>query len=238
MAEKRRFLDAWILETNTVYREVPYNIVTDWLQQGRLLADDKLRPSGTAEWLRVGDSPSFAAYLPRSEPFRADDQAEAFEPVEMDLTWRHRHDDDDDDVDMIPLIDVSLVLLVFFIMTTTGVVLASNIPTPPAVSGVTRSEPSMLWVGIDRGGNGEPVYSLGEGDRPPADDDKTFTTLPQLMARFDEKLKERDRPAEVLVRGHEDLPAGVVRKVQVELEKRGRKIATKFQSVSEKGGGE
>ncbi len=43
MAEKRRYLDVWIVETNTVYREVPFEVVTDWVQQGRLLADDMLR---------------------------------------------------------------------------------------------------------------------------------------------------------------------------------------------------
>ena len=29
MAAKRRFLDVWIIETNTVYREVPFEVVTD-----------------------------------------------------------------------------------------------------------------------------------------------------------------------------------------------------------------
>ena len=37
MAEKRRFLDVWIVESNTVYQEVPFEVVADWLQQGRLL---------------------------------------------------------------------------------------------------------------------------------------------------------------------------------------------------------
>ena len=29
MAGKQRFLDIWIVESNTVYKEVPYNVVTD-----------------------------------------------------------------------------------------------------------------------------------------------------------------------------------------------------------------
>ena len=36
-AEKRRFLDVWIIESNTVYREVPYTVVCDWIQQGQKL---------------------------------------------------------------------------------------------------------------------------------------------------------------------------------------------------------
>src|SRR5579872_6880707 len=104
MAEpQRRFLDVWIVESNTVYREVPYTVVTDWVQQGRLLDDDRLRPSGTPNWQRLGDIPSFAAFLPKIDPQRVEDQAEALERVEVDFAWKPRHEDDDDDVDMIPL---------------------------------------------------------------------------------------------------------------------------------------
>src|SRR5690348_9862577 len=103
MAQKRRFLDVWIVESNTVYREVPFTVVADWVQQGRLLADDKLRPSGTAEWFRIGGSPDFAPYLPRHDPFQAEDQAEALEPVQLDFSWKRGHEEADDDIDMIPL---------------------------------------------------------------------------------------------------------------------------------------
>src|SRR5262245_40685370 len=146
MAEKRRFLDVWIVESNTVYREVPFTVVSDWVQQGRLLEDDMLRPSGTAEWFRVGAMPSLAAYLPRAEPHRAEDQAEALEPVQVDFTWKGRAEDEETDVDMIPLIDVSLVLLIFFMMTASTAVAAALVPTPQATFGkVTSPE---LWVGI------------------------------------------------------------------------------------------
>jgi hypothetical protein len=43
MADKKRLLDIWILEINKVYRDVPFAVVTDWLQQGRLLPEDKVR---------------------------------------------------------------------------------------------------------------------------------------------------------------------------------------------------
>src|SRR5215469_3117552 len=100
MAEKRRFLDVWIVETNTVYREVPYTVVTDWVQQGRLLPDDKLKPSGTAEWFLLGGMPAFAAYLPKVEPFRAEDEYEALEPVQIEFAWKRPRDEEEDDPDM------------------------------------------------------------------------------------------------------------------------------------------
>src|SRR5262245_18873215 len=134
MADKRRALDVWVVETGTVYREVPFTVVTDWIQQGRLLPDDKARPAGKGGWYRLADIPAFAVYLPKPEPFRAEDQAEALEPVEAELpSRRHRRDYEEDDPDMIPLIDISLVLLIFFIMTAVVQVgIFSPIATPPA----------------------------------------------------------------------------------------------------------
>src|SRR5436853_5484942 len=41
-----RVLDVWIVETQAVYTDVPFAVVTDWVQQGRLLADDRVRLAG------------------------------------------------------------------------------------------------------------------------------------------------------------------------------------------------
>src|SRR5262245_32701703 len=107
MADPRRFLDVWILDPEKVYREVPYTVVADWVQQGRLLDDDKVRPSGKGEWQRIADSADFSPYLLKPEPHRADDQAEAMEPVAVDFVSSapRRREAEDDDPDMIPLID-------------------------------------------------------------------------------------------------------------------------------------
>src|SRR6266478_3979856 len=130
MTQTKRFFDIWIVESNTVYREVPFTVVTDWLQQGRLLTSDKAKPSGTGDWRELGQLPDMAAFLPQREAHRAEDVAEALEPVELEMSWRRPVGDDDQDVDMIPLIDVSLVLLIFFMMTSTVGALAPNIPMP------------------------------------------------------------------------------------------------------------
>jgi hypothetical protein len=53
----KRDLDVWIIQTNTVYRNVPYTVVTDWLQQGRLLGEDQLRYSGTEKWATISTAP-------------------------------------------------------------------------------------------------------------------------------------------------------------------------------------
>src|SRR6266545_2761747 len=116
MAKDKTF-DVWIVESNTVYKKVPYAVVTDWAQEGRLLGDDRLRAAGSEQWIPLGEVPALSVFLPRAEPHRAEDQAEALEPVQVDFSWKPRRGDDDEDVDMIPLIDISLVLLIFFMMT-------------------------------------------------------------------------------------------------------------------------
>jgi biopolymer transport protein ExbD len=184
MAEKRRFLDVWIIDSNTIYREVPFTVVTDWVQQSRLLADDMLRPSGTAEWFKVGNSPEFAPYLPRAEPFQAEDQAEALAPVQLDFQLKQGHDEDED-VDMIPLIDVSLVLLIFFMLTAPGIAAGLGIATPGAMSGGTIAPaPEDIQVGVRLEGDA-PVYSFGEGA---GEQVKGLRTLPDLRDRLAERL--------------------------------------------------
>jgi biopolymer transport protein ExbD len=193
MAEKKRFLDVWIIESNTVYREVPFTVVSDWVQQGRLLADDMLRPSGTAQWFRLGGMPAFAAYLPKTVPFRVEDKAEALEPVQVDFAWKRRPEDEDEDVDMIPLIDVSLVLLIFFIMiSSVAATITGRIRLSQTDAG-SKVDPNTLWIGIEQGGDGKLVYTLGDGpsvkDVEPGVRETTDRAV--LLRRFDQLLKEK-----------------------------------------------
>ena len=58
MAEKRRILDVWLVENNVVYRDVPYTVATDWIQQGRLLGEDRVRAAGGPKWYRLDAAPA------------------------------------------------------------------------------------------------------------------------------------------------------------------------------------
>src|SRR5437764_14856943 len=110
MAANERILDVWLVDSKEVYSAVPFTVVTDWLQQGRLLAEDRVRLAGNKKWHPLSAVPAFAPYLPKEEPLAAGDQAEALEPVELGLDFHRPQEDEDEDVDMIPLIDISLVL--------------------------------------------------------------------------------------------------------------------------------
>src|SRR5437660_1718128 len=216
MAEKRRFLDVWLVETNTVYREVPFTVVTDWVQQSRLLPEDMLRPSGTAQWFRVGSSPEFAPYIPRSEPHRVEDRAEALEPVQLDFAWKSKSDDVDDDVDMIPLIDISLVLLIFFIMTG-GMAGAFLIDTPSAYNGVDIGDPKAIWIGVDLTDKQEVVYSFGVGQKGPEPEDKRIATLDELITKLAASSKDNRGAVGGTIRAGKHAEWGAVRELFAQL---------------------
>ena len=127
---KKFFFDVWLSQGKTVYRDVPYEVVTDWLQEGRLLEEDRIRPAGTEEWFPIGGVPAFAGYIPKVSPLRTDEKAEALEPLETGFGFGARREEEESDPDMIPLIDVSLVLLIFFMMTSTVAAISSKIKVP------------------------------------------------------------------------------------------------------------
>jgi biopolymer transport protein ExbD len=239
MDEKKRFLDVWIIDANTVYREVPFPVVADWVQQGRLLENDMLRRSGTAEWFAVGGSPDFAPYLPRAEPYRVDDTAEALEPIELDFRWKKSHDDEDDDVDMIPLIDVSLVLLIFFMLTASTAGLAAFVPTPPAEYGALSPNTAEVQLNINLEGDGDnrqPVYSFSVGNKYLDEKDNNLRTMDEMLARLQNYLEKLPNRVEVSINAHPDVKSGLTLELTARLESapfRDR-ILQKYYGVSEK----
>lgn len=241
MSKERNFIDVLIIESNMVYREVPFQVVSDWVQQGRLLENDKLRSSGKGEWLTVGSSPDFSPYLPRSEPDRIDDTAEALEPVELDIRWKHAPPDEDDDVDMIPLIDVSLVLLIFFMLTaSTSAGLSAFVPTPPAKSGTIDPNKEGVHLNINLEGD-RPVYSISVGgqflDR---ENDSNLQTMDEMLARLQEYLKDKPERVEVSINAHPDVKAGLTRDLMARLENEPfrSRILKKYFGVSDYSGSE
>jgi biopolymer transport protein ExbD len=236
VAEKRRFLDVWIVESNTVYKEVPFTVVIDWVQQGRLLEDDKMKPTGTKEWQRLGDSPDFTPYLPQADPGRPEDEAEAMEPVVLDFEFKKPHFEEDDDVDMIPLIDVSLVLLVFFMLTASAAGAIAFVETPETENGEVVTDSNSLRVDINRDPTDHsPVFALGVGVRPATKEDSDLTAA-ELLEHLRTRLNRTKGEVELVINAHKDLPAKFARDLLVSLrdEPFRSKITVNFFGVSER----
>jgi biopolymer transport protein ExbD len=211
-----RLLDLWVIETNTAYRGVPFETVANWLQQGRLLGEDRVRPAGGKDWFRIDAVRALAPYLPRPEPQRVEDQAEALEPVEAELAWRRPGDEEDDDPDMIPLIDITLVLLIFFMMTAavqSG--MFAPIQTPQAEHQLTSIREGTYFVAIDRDSNKKPNFALGKDDKemePPGPD------MTHVLARLKKEVDKVRGEVRISLRADEKLPIEVIKGARLDLQ--------------------
>jgi biopolymer transport protein ExbD len=214
MADARQqYIDVWVVDSNTVYREVPYTVVCDWVQQGRLLEDDNVRRSGTAEWRRIGAVPAFAAFLPKPEPTRPDDKAEALEPVEFEFGWKKKHTEhEDEEVDMIPLIDVSLVLLIFFMLTASSAAAAAfvklaGVKKPPVAD--TAGISINMNVEVRRDGKRVLVYELGEdGRRTSNPEDRDIRDQRVLLQQLNTRLAQKTDTVDITINPHSELEDG------------------------------
>jgi biopolymer transport protein ExbD len=222
IATKQRVLDVWILESNTVYRLVPFTVVTDWIQQGRLLADDRVRPVGKEAWYPIGKVAALAAYLPRTEPLRVEDQAEALAPVELDVQLPKTVEAEDDEVDMIPLIDVSLVLLIFFVMTAavqTGMI--SPVNTPRVAYSADNVLKDTLWVelNVHKEPNGQvqmkdgwPVPRYASG-KETAQYVKPTANAGEVLADFRQRMEKLEGEQRVCLRADRTLSMDVLKEM-------------------------
>ncbi|MBI3410218.1 MAG: biopolymer transporter ExbD [Planctomycetes bacterium] len=227
MADKKRLLDVWIVEINTVYREVPFAVVTDWLMQGRVLPEDRVRLAGGKTWHALDKVPVFAPYLPQPAPVAADDQAEALEPVDLGFDIPTRTEEEDEDVDMIPLIDISLVLLIFFMMTasiSSGVF--ANINTPAARHKLDIIAEGSYWVGIepksrsgfmekDERGKLLPWYSLGFDKKQLLAPTTEVATLLDTLAK---QVENGAGEVRIRLRADRDLPIETIKSITNDLQ--------------------
>ena len=217
MSQTQAFYDVWIVGSNLVYKEVPFHVISDWIQQVRITANDMLKPSGSQHWQKLQENPAFAAYISKPESI-ARESAVATEPLELDFNWKKSSADDDDDVDMIPLIDISLVLLIFFMMTTT-VAAISKISVPEVVNGAKlESDQNSVVIQIDFQET-RPIYGLGFGKAGPSEAMSNLSEE-ELFVKLDEHLATMTKLATITIAAHKDLTYEQVENVMKAIDRR------------------
>jgi biopolymer transport protein ExbD len=244
VAKPPKAFDVWFVAANTVYKGVPYNVVADWAQQGRLAAADMIRPAGTTvAWSKVQENEFLADYLPRPTVAKAVPAAPPVAaaaavaatipgvevvaevvpgaPVELpdpEPQPRRRGADDDDDVDMIPLIDVSMVLLVFFIiMRAAGALAPIDVPEMK-YAGQLSADPQAITINIDKRNDFEVFYSVRRGQEAPKEGHDNISNPDDALRAVDELLASAQQPPEVRIACRKDLPRERVRELVPELE--------------------
>ena len=240
MAKPPKAFDVWFVTANTVYRGVPYHVVADWTQQGRLAGSDMVRPAGTEiAWGAVAEQDGLVDYLPQpsaakavrpsalassgftvveeGQPVATEESAELPEPEPPRAAVRI---EDDDEVDMIPLIDISMVLLVFFIIIRAAGALAPVDVPEMRYAGELTNDPNAITINIQKADALSVVYSVRKGQSPPRDKHDKLLTPEEAIKKLDELLAEVSEPPEVRVACEKDLPNDRVAELQVDLETR------------------
>ncbi len=160
--------------------------------------------------------PPLIPYIPKKQALAIDDSAEAMGQIDLGLESPKLHEEEDDDVDMIPLIDVSLVLLIFFMMTTAvSMGVFSAIPTPPAKHQLQTISGDMYWVGIEikvdaKTKAKETLFSLGKDSQKeylvaPTGDDVAIT---DFLAK---ELQEAEGEVKIRLRADKSLPIETIK---------------------------
>jgi biopolymer transport protein ExbD len=238
MPRPPKAFDVWFVAANTVYKGVPYNVVADWAQQGRLAPTDKVRPAGTnLAWAAAAGHEYLADYLPRpveavavpAEPAGAD--AAAFEVVADEPPAGEHAElpdpeppppavtrDDDDDVDMIPLIDISMVLLVFFIMMRAAAALAPVDVPEMRYAGQLSNDPEAVTITIEKKTQEDVVYAVRVGQQPPKPEHDDLSTPEDAIRALKDLLATAQRPPEVRIACRKELPRERVYELRRELE--------------------
>jgi biopolymer transport protein ExbD len=225
VASAPKALDVWFVAANTVYRQVPYQVVADWVREGRLGPADQLRPAGTADrdWRTVAGWDLFADYLPRRATGTTPEGAEVElpEPVEAEGHGRRKREAEDDEVDMIPLIDISMVLLVFFvIVSATGALSPVDVPDM-RYAGQLTNDPGAITISIQKAPAEEKVYyAVRVGKLAPRPENDKLPNPEAALAALDALLGEATRPPHVMVACEKALPSARVVEMQLELKRR------------------
>jgi biopolymer transport protein ExbD len=226
--------DVWFVVANTVYKGVPYHVVADWVQEGRLAPTDMVRPAATnMAWATVAEHEYLADFLPRPTAVKAVTASApadgavatalpAEPPAELpdpeSLTLRHNAGEEDDEVDMIPLIDISMVLLVFFIMLQAASALPSIDVPEMRYGGQLTNDPTAITISIEKQDEETVYYSVRIGPVAPTPSHDRLGTPAKAIEALRELLAGVQRPPEVRIACRKDLPYQRVVELQEDLE--------------------
>lgn len=231
MAVDSRTYDVWITDRNMVYRGVPFTVVGDWVTEGRLLEGDRVRPSGGSTWQRLAEDPLLAVYLPKPEPARVEDQAEALERLDVDFNVKKPEEAEDDDVDMIPLIDISMVLLVFFMMTANDLLTTTKVSNPKAAHAEAIQKAGSVSVGITMDPTGKNVEYYFN------DNYNEVLNEFQLHEKIRAALASPKPPIRVIMNAAGNMPFDKVQQLTLDLEKLGAPVIQGKVTLQAGGGG-
>jgi biopolymer transport protein ExbD len=228
----RKTMHLKIVAKDQLLGPLPLETVIQMAAEGRLSADDLVRPGGYRGWLRVTEVAELAAHLqmppPEERLSRTDCQSvpqepaasaepvatAGDEPVEARAPIRlaRRRVEDDAAMEMAPMIDVTFLLLIFF-MLTNSLANPAAMDVPAAVHGRGVTLEGQQLILVDQDGR---TY-LGSTPSPEAAAD----SLDALVKEVAENARKSRQPLEVIVSAHRNVKHRHVRELVEGLAKTG-----------------
>jgi biopolymer transport protein ExbD len=171
----------------TALSDMTLTQVAEGLADGRWEPTDEVMGPNDTTWIPIESHPQLEAIAAELEP-----------PPP-------HHYDDETRLDMTPLIDVCLVLLIFFILTTSYAVLQKRLEAPgvsaekagPAIVTREKLEKQMVWVKV-RMENGQPVFTIEDHQVDPS----------QLQGELRKFLRSTSK-TQMLLEIDDEVPHGV-----------------------------
>ena len=207
MAHKAMHLK--IVAEDKLLGPLPLDTLIEMAIEGRISPEDLVRPGGSRAWLRVTEIPELAVYLalpPPAEPLPGgaeDDAAEAAEALgPVRLSQRRRYEEAA--MEMAPMIDVTFLLLIFF-MLTNSLANPAAMDVPEAVHGRGVTMEGQQLILIDQNGQ----YYLGEV----ASEQTAAESLTALVEEVKQNAQASKEPLDVIVSAHREVKHRHVREL-------------------------
>ena len=189
-----------------VVRDLSLQQIVDGLRDGLWETTDEVVGPGETRWQAIESHPQLAEIAMDIEDLRPPRHQEA---TSLDLN---------------ALIDISLVLLIFFMMTasvSTGIL--STIATPSAQHQLAAITQGSFWVGVDsknRGGikgeEGATWYSFGKDIKETVAPTQDLSEVSGALAKELEKAEAGE--VKIRIRGDRNLPIETIKSVVVQLQ--------------------
>lgn len=174
-----------------VYENLPLATLQQWILEARIDPDDELRAAGASEWQRADRVPELARYFaPESGG------VERLDAGVMGRGLRRRRDEGIS-VDLTPFIDITFLLLIFFVVSAQFSHRSMKID-PPSAKNVESRKQEKLIVVLTKAGE----IFIGEEQ----------IRLQDLAARIKDEMLRRQQQS-VVIKGDRDAQHGLFVKV-------------------------
>jgi biopolymer transport protein ExbD len=206
-----------------IYTDLSRAQVERALRSGKLTADDLALPPGADRWMTVPVALVHSGEEAPGQAAPAETVAVEWAPMQQEgrLIRPEVETEDPAEMDMTPMIDVTTLLLIFFLVGGTFMLQAA-IELPKAKSGSPEMPAEIKPVGIliDL----DAKQPLG-GTIAFEDKDSEFIELDNLVQSFKDKLTEGAPDIkyrnEAVIRAHREVPFGLVRQTMAKLTEAG-----------------